>query len=292
MSILKQIRDLKREAFHRFEGPRIIRRNFRAFYGRDFPAVPATLTEKITHRMIALHDSGDPLMTRLADKILVRDYVRERIGAEHLADLLWQGTDPAEIPFDELPAKCILKTNHGSGMNQVLDASVDRREVIRVFRKWLKVNFYYGQRELHYKNIEPRLLIERFIEDEYPGGPLLFNFWCFNGKTEFILLGYDGLVLPFFDSDWKPLPYSYRRLKSPNPMDGRILRPKNFEKMVEIASALSHGMPFVRIDLYNADGHVIFGEMTFTPKAGFFHMVPPEWDAILGAKWEMATGHL
>jgi hypothetical protein len=176
----------------------------------------------------------------------------------------------------------MAKTNHASGTNLLLKRPVDRQDTVRKFTKWLKMNYYFVGREIQYKDITPRILIERFLDDGSVNGPLDYRFWCFNGKPEVVQVDNNAhSINPFFDLDWKPLDLGYRNFGS----DIAVPQPPNFKEMIEIASALSSGFDFVRVDMYNLRGEIIFGEMTFTPVSGLFMLAPSEWDRILGERW-------
>lgn len=193
--------------------------------------------------------------------------------------------DPQEIPFDSLPAKCIVKTNHGSGGNIVLGDKVDRAKTIKTLKGWLKQNYYWIADEYHYDKIPRRLLVEEFLEDGHPDGPLDYRFWCFHGKPEIIQVdNYRHDINPFYDTSWNKLDASYRtRFR-----DCDIPKPENFDKMLEIAAKLSADFDFVRVDMYNVKGHIYFGELTFTPMGGRFTFNRPEWDMELGSKWKLS----
>jgi hypothetical protein len=282
LHIGRRVRNLRRELLHRYEGPRIIRSNYKRFFGKPLAKTPRTLTEKITHRMIRMHAEEHATFTRLADKFLVRDFVKDRVGERYLVDLLWHGTDPEKMPFRDLPDRCMAKTNHASETNLILDRHSDPGEVTARFRKWLKMNYYYVGREIQYKDIPPRILIEPFLNDGTEKGLLDYRFWCLNGKPEVIQAdNHDNSVNQFFDPGWNKLPFGYRS------SDGQTIapRPPKFDEMMEVATTLATGFDFVRVDMYNLKGKIVFGEMTFTPMSGMIKFTPSQWDRILGEKW-------
>lgn len=285
MDFLEYVRTLKRNALYRHEGPKFIRRNYKWFFGKELPDNPTTFTEKVCHKMISLHVQDNPMLTRLADKILVRDFVEERIGREYINPIIWQGTDPSHIPFDSLPDKCMAKTNHGSGFNYVLARPVDRQAVNLQFRKWLHENYYFVGREIQYKKITPSILIEPFIIEDGSEWPHDYRFWCFGGRLEFIQAdNHAHDINTFFDMDWNRLPFYYRNCD----LDIDIPKPRRLPEMIEVATRLSYGFDFVRVDLFHTNERIIFGEMTFMPLAGMMRFIPPCWDRILGEKWQMS----
>lgn len=234
--------------------------------------------------MIEVHRHGNAKFTELADKYLARDFVRSKIGEKYLVRLLWHGTDASSIPFETLPSKCVVKTNHGSGGNIVLSGKYDKVEVIQKLKKWLGENYYWGNREYHYYEIPRRVLVEEFIDDGATDGPLDYRFWCIHGSPEVIQVdNHSHTINPFYDMNWQKLSLSYRDEFD----DCDIEKPENFDEMIDVATQLSSDFDFVRVDLYNVAGRVYFGELTFTPKAGNFKFKPEHWDALLGAKWKL-----
>jgi teichuronopeptide biosynthesis TupA-like protein len=278
---------LKRRIFKSRDGERIIRERYFKLHGRELDLERAyTFTDKLYRRMIEVNRSGNPTFTRLVDKYLVRDYVRDKIGSAHLVPLLWSGTEPSKIPFDELPSKYIVKTNHGSGWNMLVDQSTDRRLVIEKMQGWLAQNYYWILREYQYFNVEPRILVERFLE---PGGkwPLDYRIWCFDGKPEVIQVdNHAHSINRFYDLTWNRLSLHYRH---PGIVE-ELPRPSNLDEMLSAAARLSGGFDFVRIDMYSVGSKVYFGEMTFMPAAGMFRLMPEEWEARLGEKWNYSPG--
>lgn len=284
MQITQSARMLKRHLLRHIEGPKEIRRRYRSLYGMELPDTPRTFTEKLYHRMIAIDRDSNKTYTRLADKFAVRDYVRSKCGEQYLVDLIWSGTDPNKIPFDGLPSKSIIKPNHGTGMKAVLQEPIDRDAVRQSARRWLEVNYYWLTREYQYYSIKPRILIERFLDEGNPHGPLDYRFLCFHGKPELIEVNDPPCTIaPFFDTSWVKLElYFADRLPRPD-----IAKPDNFDEMMDVASALSRDFDFVRVDLYNVNGRIYFGELTFTPIAGMMKIEPDIWETVLGEKWQL-----
>ena len=272
--------------FLRSDGERVLRERFAKIHGGGLDRANAkTFTEKLYRQMIETNRNGNPTFTRLADKYLARDYVCKIVGSQYLVPLLWSGADPSSIPFDNLPPKSIAKTNHGSGGNIVLEQSVDRAAVVEKLRNILNQNYYWILREFHYYTIKPRVLVEQFLVDDTPDGPLDYRFWCFNGKPEAIQVDNHSHTLnAFYDPDWRNLHLSYRQTGEQR----EIARPSNLDEMLQTATRLSEGFDFVRVDLYSVKGTTYFGEFTFTPTAGTSKFNPPHWDLKFGEKWAVA----
>jgi hypothetical protein len=281
--IPQPIRRLKRHLFRRSDGERILRERFSQIHGGTLDLSNCkTFTEKLYRRMIETNRHGNPTFTRLADKFRARDYVKEIVGTEYLVPLLWSDLDPAKIPFDKLPVKSIAKTNHGSGGNLVLDQPIDRAAVVARLKTLLSQNYYWPMREYQYYEIEPRVMIEEFLNDGHPDGPLDYRFWCFNGRPEAIMVdNHPHTLSSFYSADWEPLYATYRVKEHWR----EIARPSNLAGMRDIAARLSAPFDFVRIDLYSINGKTYFGEFTFAPTAGMNKFDPPHWDLYFGEKW-------
>lgn len=272
----------------RQHGERLLLARYKTLYSKDLDRInPRRFTEKLYCKMIALNRHNDPTLTRLVDKFLVRDWVSQKIGSEHLIPLFWQGTDPHAIDFDGLPERCVIKTNHGSGHVIVKNGPIDREQTCAKLDAWLKENFYWIARERQYFGVKPRIVIESFlVDDAAENGPLDYKFWCFHGKPMFVQVDdHAHGINPFHDLEWNVLDLQYRV----NQRSVSIPRPKNLDRMIAIASILSSKFDFVRVDLYNIDGQVLFGEMTFTPLAGVLKFQPESWDEKLGALWRLAA---
>lgn len=242
---------------------------------------PQTFNEKI--QWMKLYDAT-PLKTRLADKYLVREWVKEKIGEEYLVPLLgvWDSFD--EIDFDSLPDRFALKANHGSGWNIIVKdkSKFDREAAKAKFDRWMKTNFAFsGGFEMHYMNIPPKIIAEKYIENV--DGLKDYRFYCFNGKPcqvwVDIYSGTPNHLRSVFDMDWNPVP-----LKCTWPEGGELLKkkPASFDKMKEFAAMLCQDFAFVRVDFFDVDGKLYMGEMTFTPMSGQGRFEPPEWDLKLG----------
>lgn len=230
---------------------------------------PRTFNEKT--QWLKLYDST-PEKSRLADKYIVREWVKQKIGAQYLIPLLGVYDSPECIDFDGLPSRFVLKCNHGCAYNIIVKdkSRLDVDEARGLLRRWLSED--YGSKhgmELHYKNIKPRIIAEKFMgEDEDDGDLPDYKFWCFGGKCfyiQFLSERQKHLKMVFFDRDWNVMPFVYDHIPNKNPPP----KPENLQEMLAIAEKLSPGFPFVRVDLYRLrSGKIYFGEMTFTSAAG------------------------
>jgi hypothetical protein len=246
-------------------------------------ANPQRFTEKLYKRMIAVNRGQNPEFTPLSDKYSVRAYVASKVGEEYLIKLLWHGEDPNAIPFESLPKEYVIKSNHACHQVIVVKGDADQTDIRNRVSGWLRTNFYWANREYQYYHIKPRVLIEEYLKSQDDGRPLDYRFWCFGGHPEVLQIGNrigDNINL-FFDTEWNLLDlYSREGALRPH-----LPKPRNLDEMVSIASRLSAPFDFVRVDLYNIDGKIYFGELTFTPTAGGIKLRPEGWDLKLGEKW-------
>jgi hypothetical protein len=285
-SALHQLRRIKLHLFRRSYGKRLLLEQYRRQSGKKLNvANPQCFSEKLYNRMIRWIDGHDPIYTQLADKYAVRDYVASRVGQKYLIKLLWHGEEPQMIPFDTLPDEYVIKTNHASAQVIVVKGNVDREKIIATLSGWLRTNYFLGGGEYQYYYIRPRVLIEELIKNQDGSEPLDYRFWCFNGTPQVIQVdNHAHDINPFFDIDWNLLDLHYREGAS----RPALAKPRNYDEMLAVASHLSSGFDFVRVDLYNIDGKIYFGELTFTP-AGSLKLQPTIWDAKLGEKWKISS---
>ena len=286
-SLWNELQRIQMHLFHRSHGKRLLLEQYTRDAGKELNLTnPQSFSEKLYHRMITWIQKQDPIYTQLADKFSVRDYVARKAGEQHLVKLLWHGEDPSAIPFDALPAEFIIKTNHASAQVIFVKNVPDRDEIVRTLSGWLQTNYFFGGGEYQYYHIKPRVLIEEYLRNHDGTGPLDYRFWCFHGTPEVIQVdNHAHDINPFFDREWQLLDLHYRE----GAARPALPKPKNFECMLSLASKLSADFDFVRVDLYNVDGHIYFGELTFTP-AGSLKLRPPIWDSKLGEKWKISSG--
>lgn len=219
-----------------------------------------------------------------ADKYAVRAYVAATIGEKYLVPLIgvYDGVD--EIDTDQLPERFVLKATHGSGWNIICTdkKKFDWEEAKEKLSAWLSMNFYKETRERQYKNITPRIVSEEFL-DEGPEGLTDYKLHCFKGKVYCIRVQAARAVSlrkSFYDVQWNEMSLNLR--KNPRP-PVNMPRPKNFEEMLFAAEKLSQPFPYVRVDMYNVNGQVYFGELTFTPNNGQDKFDPDSADETWGA---------
>ena len=231
---------------------------------------PKTFNEKL--QWLKLYDRR-PEYTMLVDKWLVRDHIKETLGEEYLIPLLGVYDDPDEINFDALPDKFVLKCNHNSGVGMCIckdKSKLDIDKVKKELRKGLAQDYYLTGREWPYKNVPRKIIAEQYMEDKN-GEFNDYKFFCFDGKIDCVMVVTDRAKQDahyyYMSRDWTILPYG--RLTRSLPKDFTLPKPDHLEDMFMLAEKLSKGFPFVRMDFYNVDGRIYFGEYTLYSQSGF-----------------------
>ena len=249
---------------------------------RKFPNLenPKTFNEKL--QWLKLNDIH-PEYERLVDKYEAKVAVSQLIGGGYIIPTIgvWDCFD--DIDFNLFPNQFVLKTTHDSGGVVVVKdkATLDIAKVRAKIEKSLKRNFFYQHREYPYKNIKPRIIAEKYMVDESGTELKDYKFFCFDGEPKMLFVATDrpyDTRFDFFDMDWNHLPF-----KQGHPLATKeIKKPAGFEEMKEIARKLSKGFPHVRVDLYDINGKIYFGELTFFHFSGNVPFEPEEWDYIIG----------
>lgn len=241
---------------------------------------PQTFNEKL--QWLKLNDRKD-IYTKMVDKYEAKSYVSKIIGNKYIIPTLGIYNNFDEIDFNKLPNQFVIKCTHDSGgLVIVTDKSkLDIKKAKKKITKSLKRNYYYQGREWPYKNVKPRIIIEKYMKDNKNNSMRDYKFFCFNGNPYCILVCSDrdtDLKETFYDLEWKVMP-----LKRPNhKLDNSIEKPHSFEKMIEFSKKLSSKNSFLRVDFYEINGNLYFGELTFYPASGFSKFEPEEWDLKLG----------
>ncbi len=246
---------------------------------------PRGFNEKI--QWSKLYDST-PLKTRLADKYLVRDWVAEKIGKQYLIPLLGVYDRFEEIDFSKLPDSFVIKCNHGSAYNIIVKdkAQLDLADVKTKLDRWMSENFAFKNGvELHYLNIPPKIIIEQYMQEESGEDLRDYKITCFDGKPEFIWIDGDRFSehkRNLYDLEWNQLDAKvcsrYKTFESPS-------KPECLDEMLRLASILSNGFSYVRVDFYIINGKLYFGEMTFTSESGATDIKPEAFEKRLAQKF-------
>ena len=244
---------------------------------------PKTFNEKL--QWIKLYDKNQ-LMPKCCDKYTVRKHIENKGYKYILNELLWEGFNPMDIPFDALPDKFVIKVTHGSTFNIIVKDKnkLNKDDVIKKCQKWLKAKFIPCYGEWFYGLEKPRIIVEKFIESSAPYGILDYKFFCFNGKVKCIYVSTskeedDSYCIDYYDANWNLMNLRRTGHKSL----GKIEKPKGFEEMKKIAEDLSKDFLHVRVDFFYENEKIYFGEMTFTTSAGFGKIDPFEYDVEMGS---------
>ncbi len=220
-----------------------------------------------------------------ADKIAVRKYVQDIIGSQVLSAVYGVYDSYDEMDISALPERFYLKTNHGSGWNY---PCLDKEKFIlntpknkKIITKWMQENYYHHFGERQYKNIQPKLYAEEYLDTTLPRNMLL-KIYTFAGKAEFIQvtgkIGEEKIVNNFYDCNWGLLPFAIGRRHDAY----ELKQPVKLNQMIRMAELLAKPFPFVRVDLYDIAGRIVFSELTFSPSAANYAVNPEEWSYKLG----------
>ena len=277
-NILLNVARTLRDNYYIFLGKhfpkKLVKDLYRKYYNKEIDLdVPVDIDEKINW----LKFNADlSLWTRCADKYEVRSFIKERGIGHTLNELLGVYDNPKDIDYDKLPNQFVIKTTSGGGGNNVLivkdKTTFDIISANKKLKQWLRMTDYYLQYEPHYKDIIPRIIIEKYLvpsEDELTLIDYKFN--CCNGTVQNILLCTERgngkhPCLSLYDTEWSKI----ENCVLPEYMTEKYYpKPKSLEKMIEYSRILSRGFPYVRVDWYEVNGTPIFGELTFTPSGGF-----------------------
>ena len=224
---------------------------------------PQTFNEKL--QWLKLYDRN-PEYTKMVDKYEAKKYVSDMIGEEYIIPTIGIYDKFEDINFDELPNEFVIKCTHDSGGLVVCkDKEKLNLEEARIkINKSLKRNYYYSGREWPYKNIKPRIIIEKYMVDESGTELKDYKFFCFNGEPKMLFIATDrpdNTKFNFYDIEFNKLPFKQHY---PN-FDKKIEKPKSFKQMIELAKKLSKNIPHVRVDFYDVNGKIYFRRINIFP---------------------------
>lgn len=276
----------------------LIKMRYRYVFKRPIDLkTPKDLNEKILWAKLF---SDTSKWTELADKYQVRKYVEDLGLGKYLVKLYAVWYDAKDVNFDALPETFIIKANNGDGKgtNQIIKKSEltkeKKAELVIMIDEWLhRKNIGALHAEPHYKGMKPCVIAEEVLPCD-PGTTTLtdFKIWCFNGKAYYVWIcndrskGGNSAHVMTYDLNWNAHP-EFSVFNS-DYLRGEIMpKPKNFEEMIHVAEKLSQGFPELRVDLYNVQGKIYFGELTFTSQGGFMDFYTPEFNLELGRKFDI-----
>lgn len=245
---------------------------------------PKTFNEKLQWLKIYNKKSE---YTSMVDKYAVKEYVAKIIGEEYIIPTFGVWDSPDEIDFGKLPRKFVLKTTNGGGSDGVIickdKSKLDLSSVRKKMKKALKLNIYSLYREWPYKNVKHRIIAEHLLEVDGDTNINDYKLFCFNGTVKLLKIDFDRHTMHkanYYDPKLNLL--DLQEDVCPPDYNRPIKIPTNINKMIELAEVLSKNIPFVRIDFYNINGKIYFGEITFFPAGGLGTFTPKEWDIKLG----------
>ncbi|HFI0796648.1 TPA: ATP-grasp fold amidoligase family protein, partial [Streptococcus suis] len=244
---------------------------------------PKSFNEKL--QWLKLYDKNEEY-TDLVDKFEVKKIVSEIIGDEYIIPTLGIWNNFNEIDFNKLPSKFVLKCTHDSGGIIICrdKKTFDIKKARKIINRSLRNNFFYSGREFPYKNVKPRIIAEKYMEDYSQKSLVDYKFYCFDGIPKFLYVS-QGLEdhstarISFLNLDWSFAPF-YR--SDYNHFESLPKKPKNFDKMISLAKKLSANRIFVRVDLYEINNQVYFSELTFTPGSGWMAFQDYQQDLEMG----------
>jgi hypothetical protein len=265
---------------------------YRRVHGR-FPnlVAPATFSEKILWR--AAFDRR-PLLADITDKARAREYVCNKIGTHCVPRLYWSTVDPASIPFDDLPARFVVKPTHGSGWVQVVHdkSALDRESLLRLCKRWLETSYHGLSREWIYKGAVPRIHVEEYIDDGQPDAPLDYKVSVFGGTSALIQVDagrFSDHRRSLYTRDWERLDVTmtcaHPGSRPPGPIERAVPRPANLDRMLAAAEQIGRDFDFVRVDCFDSPAGFVINELTATPGRGMIRFDPVSFDEDLGARW-------
>lgn len=279
MSLVKKMIFLPQDVY--------VKINYEYYSGRKLDYNnPVTFNDKIQWLKVFYHRE---ILHQLVDKYAVRDYVKEKVGSQYLNELYAVYNKPAEVDFEKLPNQFVLKGVHGFHLNLIVKDKnkLNLKKTNYLLNKWMLKDHYRNGKEWAYKNVKPRIIAEKYLEEFGKDVVNDYKFFCFNGKPKFIQIdmerGTEDLRC-YYDLDWKKLPFTTEKNKF---FEGELQMPEHFNEMIDVAQKLSKDFPFVRVDLYNINGKILFGEMTFYPTDGRKKYIPNEYNKIIGDYLEL-----
>ena len=243
---------------------------------------PKTFQEKL--QWLKLYDRK-PIYHKMVDKYEAKEYIAEKVGSEYVIPTLGIFSSVDEIDYDKLPNEFVIKTTHDSGTVVVCKdkSKLDKENVRKFISKRLRRRYFYTEREWPYKNVKPRVIVEKNINvnDEDLKD---YKFFCFDGEPKALYITTNrgmegGLKEDFFYADGRHMEVNQKGYNN-NTQTPSL--PINFEKMKDLARVLAKGIPQLRVDFYEIDGNVYVGELTFSDGGGFSPFVPDEYNKIFG----------
>jgi hypothetical protein len=253
---------------------------------------PLSYAEKLVWKKIY---DRNPLLPIIADKFLVRGYLKDFLGEKEaesvLVPLLYVTDEPDTIPFDRLPKGYVIKPNHASGRYFIIEKStvIDRGLIIRKCKEWLRRAYGLRSHQWAYQSIKRKILIEELLCEEDGGLPTEYKFFIFHGKCHLILVVYDRFVgtnYAYYTPEWERV-----NIQGPFKQADQKQRPGSLDVMIHLAETLGAHLDAIRVDLYLAKNRIYFGEMTNYNEGGYVNWTSISHHFEFGSKWKIVPGY-
>ena len=291
---MKKVNKILKKGITHFAAKNIIKMSDRRYLELKYEVImdkklnlnnPKTFNEKL--QWLKLYDRKLEY-TKMVDKYEAKEYVSNIIGDEYIIPTLGIYNKFEDIDFEKLPNQFVIKPTHTSGNVYICKNKneIDYKVLKKHINGWLKRQYYYLHREWPYKNVKPRIIIEKYMQEKNGEELKDYKFFCFNGKPKMVLVcsdRFNNLNKTFFDENWKIFDFT----EGNHDKNENIEKPVNFETMKGLAEKLAQNLSFVRIDFYDINGKIYFGEITFYPSAGYEKFNPQKYDEIFGSMIEL-----
>lgn len=263
---------------------KLIRKWFKKRVGREVDlGTPVYFNDKIQWLKLNWYDQ---LATKCADKYEVREFISSRIGEKYLNDLYEVYNSVEEIEIDKLPKSFVLKGTHGSGFNIICKDKnlLDWDQAFKTMKRWLRKDYYIKNCEWVYKDIVPRIICEKFIEQEEGAELRDYRFFCFNGEPKFISVDFSitdkqKTRRNLYDLEWNLMD---GEISYPKELSFKVAQPTRLDEMINLSRKISAGFPHARVDFYYIQDKIIFGEITFFHQSGMGKIKPIEFEEKMG----------
>lgn len=289
----RQINLMNRGFYNGLSDEEYLKKRFELLFGYELDlSDPKTFNEKL--QWLKLYDR-DPVYTTLVDKHAAKGFISELLGPEYVVPEIGVWERAEDIDFDKLPERFVLKCTHNSGKGVIVcrdKKGLDRKKAVRELRAALDQDFYSTVREWPYKRVPHRIICEEYLHSSVSsnGEEELrdYKFFCFNGRVRVFKIDFDRFIehrANYYDREGRLLRFG-ETVCPPN-YDAELAIPEDLDEMIAIAEKTAGTHPFVRVDLYNVGGRILFSEFTLYPNSGFGRFEPEEWDGILGSWLEL-----
>jgi len=266
-----------------FTDESLINKKFNKRLGRDANLLkPERYNDKLQWLKLNWYD---PMATICADKYEVRKIIKKKIGEQYVNELLGVYESVDDICIEDLPKSFVLKGTHGSGFNIICKDKnkLDWKYEFKKMRRWIRINYYWANREWVYKDIKPRIICEKYMEDRSGKPPKDYKVFCFDGEPKLIQVDidrFDQHKQNFYDTNWN---FRNVEIEKPAAKEAIVEKPEKLEEMLQLSKILTSSFPHARADFYDWDGKIIFGEITFFHHSGMGKFNPPEFEVEMGS---------